>query len=267
MDSNELKIHKDFAAAKADERKKFIEALKLCPPIGVADRLKGYPFRFIKVAEFDKIPIDKGWQRQANYSYDDSKLLGHLKGGGNYGVCCGIGSLLVFDIDQVERLKELGILDKLPKTFTVRTRSGGLHLYYICKDFEKKMILYDSGNRHLGELQWLGAQVVGPSSRFRLDDESKVFEKIQRWEVEIDAPIAEIKQADFLRNLDQANIKYSSKEEKAAAAIGRMGPRHVLVKGGHLPDDATDVLWSEGQIHRFPGQRIATENTSVYIHD
>lgn len=49
--------------------------------------------------------------------------------------------------------------------------------------------------------------------------------------------------------------------EKAAAAIGRMGPRHVLVKGGHLPDDATDVLWSEGQIHRFPGQRVATENT------
>lgn len=219
MDNNELKIHKDFAAAKADERKRLIEALKLCPSIGIADRLKDYPFKFIKIIEFDKIPIDKGWQKEANYSYDDPKLLEHLKRGGNYGVCCGIGSLLVFDIDQVEFLKDLGVLKKLPETFTVRTRSGGLHLYYICKDFEKKMILYDSGNRHLGELQWLGAQVVGPSSRFRLEDENKILEKIQRWEVENDAPIAEIKQADLLRNLDQANIKCSSKEEKAAAAI------------------------------------------------
>ena len=227
MDSNELKIHKDFAAVKADERKRFIAALKLCPSVGIADRLKDYPFKFIRIVEFNKIPINKGWQKEANYSYDDPKLLEHLKRGGNYGVCCGIGSLLVFDIDQVERLKELGILKKLPETFTVRTRSGGLHLYYICKDFEKKKILYDAENVHLGELQWLGAQVVGPSSRFRLDDESKVFEKIQRWEVEIDAPIAEIKQADLLRTLDEAGIRYS---EKAAAASPAPLPAVLPVK-------------------------------------
>lgn len=107
-------------------------------------------------------------------------------------------------------MKELGVLDKLPKTFTVRTRSGGLHLYYICKDFEKKRILHDpEGHVHLGELQWLGSQVVGPSSRFRLDDDNGIFSKIQRWNVETDVPIAEIKQVDILRILDEAGIEYS----------------------------------------------------------
>jgi P4 family phage/plasmid primase-like protien len=199
-----------------------IEAVKLCPPISIANRLETYPFRFIKISEFEKIPVERGWQKEKNYSYDDPGLLKHLKRGGNYGVCCGIGSLLVFDIDHPESFKEPGILEKLPTTFTVKTRSGGLHLYYICKDFEKKLILHDSEGYHLGELQWLGSQVVGPSSRFRLDDENKVFEKIQRWEVEIDVPIAEIKQADLLRNLDEAKIRYSSisseKEEKISAA-------------------------------------------------
>jgi hydroxymethylpyrimidine/phosphomethylpyrimidine kinase len=40
-----------------------------------------------------------------------------------------------------------------------------------------------------------------------------------------------------------------------------MGPRHVLVKGGYLVENATDVLWSDGEIHRFAGQRIETQNT------
>jgi hydroxymethylpyrimidine/phosphomethylpyrimidine kinase len=48
---------------------------------------------------------------------------------------------------------------------------------------------------------------------------------------------------------------------KAAAEIARMGVRHVLVTGGHLHSDATDVLYSDGEIFQFHGQRIPTENT------
>jgi hydroxymethylpyrimidine/phosphomethylpyrimidine kinase len=35
----------------------------------------------------------------------------------------------------------------------------------------------------------------------------------------------------------------------------------VLVKGGHLSNRATDVLWSRGEIYRFPGAKVDTQNT------
>lgn len=49
--------------------------------------------------------------------------------------------------------------------------------------------------------------------------------------------------------------------ERAAAAIARLGPKHVLVKGGHRRDDAVDVLWSGGKITRLAGERIESKNT------
>lgn len=61
--------------------------------------------------------------------------------------------------------------------------------------------------------------------------------------------------------LAEMSVEDQPSMEKAAAAIAQMGPKHVLVKGGHLPDDATDVLWSDGQIVRFPGRRVDTQNT------
>jgi hydroxymethylpyrimidine/phosphomethylpyrimidine kinase len=47
----------------------------------------------------------------------------------------------------------------------------------------------------------------------------------------------------------------------AAAAIASLGPKHVLVKGGHLEGQAVDLLWSEGRTHRLPTARIETPNT------
>jgi len=35
----------------------------------------------------------------------------------------------------------------------------------------------------------------------------------------------------------------------------------VLVKGGHLPDEATDVLFDEGEFHFFRAPRVATPST------
>lgn len=49
--------------------------------------------------------------------------------------------------------------------------------------------------------------------------------------------------------------------EEAARRIAIMGPRHVLLKGGHLEGESVDLLWSNGQIHRFPGSRIETFHT------
>ena len=46
-----------------------------------------------------------------------------------------------------------------------------------------------------------------------------------------------------------------------AQAIADLGPRHVLVKGGHLRGPAQDVFWSRGVIQHLPGPRIDTKNT------
>lgn len=46
---------------------------------------------------------------------------------------------------------------------------------------------------------------------------------------------------------------------RAARRLHAMGVRYALVKGGHLADDATDVLFDGRDIHHFPGARIAIE--------
>jgi hydroxymethylpyrimidine/phosphomethylpyrimidine kinase len=48
---------------------------------------------------------------------------------------------------------------------------------------------------------------------------------------------------------------------EAAEALMAMGPRAVLVKGGHLAETATDLLFHDGRWLEFPGQRIATRHT------
>ena len=49
--------------------------------------------------------------------------------------------------------------------------------------------------------------------------------------------------------------------EEAARRILALGARHVLVKGGHLKDTATDVLWDGRQLTRFPAPRVDSTST------
>ena len=49
--------------------------------------------------------------------------------------------------------------------------------------------------------------------------------------------------------------------EEAARRIHLMGPRYVLVKGGHLKGDATDLLWNGRDFTRFSTARIDSQNT------
>ena len=49
--------------------------------------------------------------------------------------------------------------------------------------------------------------------------------------------------------------------EKAAAVISRLGAKNVLVKGGHLKGDPVDVLWTAGENHSLPAQRVDTTHT------
>lgn len=49
--------------------------------------------------------------------------------------------------------------------------------------------------------------------------------------------------------------------QQAAAAIARMGTKNVLVKGGHLPGDPVDLLWTAEGVHQLPAPRVQTQQT------
>ncbi len=43
--------------------------------------------------------------------------------------------------------------------------------------------------------------------------------------------------------------------------LRELGPRNVLLKGGHLPETAVDLLLAGEQLYRFPAERIESRNT------
>ena len=146
-----------------------------------------------------KLPRDKGFQKTKNYKWGqrivlpppisitgepvppqperDPIIKNWVGQGGNYGVLCRNG-LIVVDIDDPERIEEMGKFQQLPSTFTVKTGGGGYHYYYWCPELEKKIIFHDPRfarfvknkrakkyqlkYNHLGEVQCGNVFVVGP---------------------------------------------------------------------------------------------------------
>jgi len=49
--------------------------------------------------------------------------------------------------------------------------------------------------------------------------------------------------------------------EKAARVIAGFGPQAVLIKGGHLRGQASDLLWKQGRGYLFDAPRIRTRHT------
>jgi len=66
-------------------------------------------------------------------------------------------------------------------------------------------------------------------------------------------PEAEIITAMVIKNIDDM--------ERAAARIYEMGPQNVLLKGGHLMDQATDVLFDGTKYLHLTAERIPAKNT------
>jgi hypothetical protein len=64
-------------------------------------------FRFILLKQKDKPAIEKDWNKDKNYKFDDPKLLEHIRRGGNYGVIPSSDNLCIVDADDYERLNQL----------------------------------------------------------------------------------------------------------------------------------------------------------------
>lgn len=56
-------------------------------------------------------------------------------------------------------------------------------------------------------------------------------------------------------------VETLSQMEDAARELYTFGPRYVLIKGGHLTNEALDVLFDGEEFHYFPGTRL-----EVYTH-
>jgi hydroxymethylpyrimidine/phosphomethylpyrimidine kinase len=67
-----------------------------------------------------------------------------------------------------------------------------------------------------------------------------------------------LEEAALLTGAEVCNI---ASMRKAAEKLAALGPRAVLMKGGHLGGDATDVLFHQGEFREFTSARIATRNT------
>ncbi|MDP9224256.1 MAG: bifunctional hydroxymethylpyrimidine kinase/phosphomethylpyrimidine kinase [Actinomycetota bacterium] len=62
--------------------------------------------------------------------------------------------------------------------------------------------------------------------------------------------------------LGDTEIATLGEMKEAAVELGALGPRSVLVKGGHLPGDrAVDVFWDGNQCSEIAGPRYDTEDT------
>lgn len=61
--------------------------------------------------------------------------------------------------------------------------------------------------------------------------------------------------------LSERNISDIAGMERAAVTISKLGAKSVLIKGGHLQDEATDVLYYDKQFVRFPAARVDTPHT------
>ncbi len=68
-------------------------------------------------------------------------------------------------------------------------------------------------------------------------------------------------------NLDEASIftgikvNTLDKMKAAAAGIHTMGPKNVLIKGGHLDGDCIDILYDGREFTEFSAPRVNTKNT------
>lgn len=61
--------------------------------------------------------------------------------------------------------------------------------------------------------------------------------------------------------LSGRRVETLAEARDAARAIAALGPRAVLVKGGHLEGAPVDVLFAEGVLHELHGARVDTRHT------
>lgn len=220
--------------------------------------------RFIKISKNDgskKKPKEKGFLIDKNYPADDAGLMGHIKGGGNYGIATGFGDLQCFDADNLDRLKELGIIAKLPKTFEVRTgreSPEGRHFWFIIKGLQKRIVLYDPERTkegtteplHLGEIQSKGNFAIGPGS---------IHKSGRRYEIINDYDVAELSYEDLMEIIKPLKLSKKEKETKERKKSADSEKYEEI--------DISKIGWPRGEVKKTRTERGIEYQGTHPFHD
>lgn len=202
--------------SKANVREIRRNVKKFKNEIEIPDRIcSTLGLHLIKIKKDDKKkPAEREFLTKNNYQLPSLAIEGWVRGGGNYGILAGFPNengeeLIIFDADLIERLRDLGVLQRLPLTFTVRTGGGGEHRYYWIVGLDGKIVLFDPTLKdddgdyvHLGEIQHRGSYAIGPGSIHRSG---------KRYEVIDDREIATITVDQLMEAI--AALRTSKKEK------------------------------------------------------
>jgi len=200
----------------------------------IPDPLQKPEFRFYLIAKDSKIPIEKKFNTDNCYMFFQPKLLNHLLKGGNIGVICGKGNLIVVDFDNADYQKEKEPL--MPKTFTCRSAGKGLkHFYYILKgDMISKIGM--GIDKRLCDIQADKSPITCPPSSIN----GKLYSVVD------DTPIQEIDYETLSKifgiGLQKRHLKveinYESQPQKVQEAIDtlkRLGVKRATANRFHCP--------------------------------
>ena len=191
------------------------------------------PGGYIKLQSRSKKPIEKWREKQ----YAREELAAWIATGHNIGFATGTDDVVVLDIDNPARVKELEI--EPPYTYRVKTGSGGFHLYYKIKN-AKKVVLFDLDGTHLGELQCMGQYVVTPPSIHPNGIPYKAYDETE--------PITEITQEELLAYFS-AKIKVTRE-----VVIKKDTPFANQRRDDPLSGVSVDDVWNATETERHGGQ-------------
>lgn len=209
--------------------------------------------RFILISKNDptkKKPKEKNFQLDNNYDAKHPKLLGHIRGGGNYGIVTGFGGLHCLDADNYERLVELGVIAKIPKTFTVktgRTSSEGRHYWLKIVGLQKRITFYDpeltdpdhpDQALHLGEILSKGNYAIGPGS---------VHKSGKRYDVIDNSQVAEIPYEQLMDILKPLKLRKADDRPKQSKY-------NCIRANSHEEVDLSMVGWPTGDVKKYEGR-------------
>jgi hypothetical protein len=229
---------------KNTDEYKFFGEISIPPQLA---NYNGARFILIDKAKGDgKKPKEKDFLTTRNYAFGDPKLMGHIKGRGNYGIATGNGWLQCFDGDEYARLKELGVIDKLPETFEVET--GGIselgsvkrHLWFEIEGLQKRIVCYDPVLKdknhpkdalHLADIQSKGQFAIGPNC---------IHKSGKRYRIVKDVPIAKITYEQLIEAL--APLKLRKKEPRDEPTNYERKTSNVI----EVPIER--IGWPEGEV-------------------
>jgi hypothetical protein len=217
--------------------------------IEIPPQLQKKNFRFIKLLPNTKQPYEKGWNKNNNYSFEETD-----KNLNSYAVLCGCAGLFVLDFDNKEFQDRISPL--LPDTFVVKTAGKRLnHYYYIAMYDQIKTANIVNDGKTLMDIRGVGSCVVGPSS-VMYDRKYEIINNVELAVVDFDnlmvriaSQIPEyIENNKWIKNLFQTNNSSTIERIKTIYSCAQL-----LLDEGYTPSEHIHCVLHKPDKHPSAG--------------